>query len=103
MAPMHRRLLAAVGAAVLALALPSLAQAAVFTVTTTNDNGPGSLRAAITSANADATRDDISFDIGLGGAQTIMLLSPLPAISASVVLAAATTTAGPARRSSTKA
>jgi hypothetical protein len=55
--------------------------AAVLTVTNTSDNGPGSLRQAITDANASAgVADTINFSIG-SGAQTITALSALPDIT----------------------
>ena len=59
-----------------------------FTVTNTMDSGQGSLRQAITLANADNTigADTISFKIGTGGTQTIALQSPLPAITRSVAI-----------------
>ena len=37
---------------------------AIFTVTNTNDSGPGSLRQAILDANASAGADTITFAIG---------------------------------------
>jgi hypothetical protein len=43
------------------------AQAATFTVTNLADAGPGSLRDAITSANADPASDTINFQSGLSG------------------------------------
>jgi len=53
-----------------------------FTVTNTNDSGPGSLRQAILGANAsDAGADLISFDIPGGGVQTIAPLTALPSIT----------------------
>src|ERR1043166_3441296 len=45
--------------------------AATFTVTNTNDSGPGSLRQAILDANAASGTDSIVFSIGSGG-QTII-------------------------------
>ena len=42
-----------------------------FTVTNTNDTGPGSLRQAILDANAAAGSDTIGFDIPDPGAHTI--------------------------------
>jgi hypothetical protein len=62
---------------------------ATFTVTNTNDSGPGSLRDAITQANATAGADAINFSIG-SGLQTINLLSPLPAITETVAINGAT-------------
>ena len=55
------------------------AHAATFTVSNTNDSGPGSLRQAVTDANAAPGRDDIVFTIVPPA--TISLLSELPAIS----------------------
>ena len=52
-------------------------------VTNTNDSGPGSLRQAINESNGDAGDvDRIVFNIGAGGPQTIVPLTPLPAIHA---------------------
>lgn len=51
------------------------AAAATFNVTTVNDSGAGSLRAAIQSANATAGADTITFQAGLSG--TITLTSAL--------------------------
>lgn len=55
------------------------AMAATFQVTNNLDSGNGSLRSAITQANNAAGADTITFAIGTG-AQTIALLSQLPAI-----------------------
>jgi hypothetical protein len=54
------------------------AQAATFTVLNTNDSGAGSLRQAITSANAAAGADTIAFDIPGAGVHTITFASTLP-------------------------
>jgi len=53
-----------------------------FTVTNVNDSGSGSLRQAILSSNATSGSavNDISFNIGTGGSETITLKSALPAI-----------------------
>ena len=51
-----------------------------FTVSTTNDSGPGSLRDAITLANLNSGADVIDFNILPGGAQTINPLTALPTI-----------------------
>src|SRR5262249_2043361 len=59
---------------------------ATFTVINTADSGPGSLRQAILDANADATPDAIAFDIPAAGVHTISPTSPLPAITAPVVI-----------------
>jgi hypothetical protein len=52
-----------------------------FTVTNTNDSGPGSLRQAILDGNANPGADNINFKIAVPGVQTISLLSPLPIIT----------------------
>ncbi len=49
--------------------------AATFTVTNTSDAGAGSLRQAVTDANGLVGIDNIAFNIGAGGAQTITLSS----------------------------
>jgi hypothetical protein len=55
-----------------ALALAHLpAQAATFTVSTTADSGAGSLRQAITDANAAAGADTIVFAAGANGTITV--------------------------------
>ena len=63
---------------------------ATFTVTNNNDSGAGSLRQAIIDANATVAADDIVFNIGSGGVQTITLLSPLPPITTQINLDATT-------------
>ena len=55
------------------------AAAATFTVTNTNDTGPGSLRQALIDANAAAGADDIAFTVVPPA--TISLLSALPQIT----------------------
>ncbi|HJR58889.1 MAG TPA: lectin-like protein [Vicinamibacterales bacterium] len=57
-----------------------------FLVTNTNDSGAGSLRQAITDANARAGADNIRFLIAPGGPQTINVGSALPAITSPVVI-----------------
>src|SRR4030095_15012568 len=57
--------------------LSSAASAATFTVTTTADSGPGSLRQAVLDANANAGLDTIAFFIPGGGVQTITVGSEL--------------------------
>jgi trimeric autotransporter adhesin len=62
---------------------------ASYVVTNTNNSGSGSLRNAINSANSNAGRDQITFDIAqtlVGGAHTITLLSALPDITDEVVI-----------------
>ncbi len=46
------------------LLLPVAAGAAIFTVSSTNDSGAGSLRKAITDAEAAAGADEIRFNLG---------------------------------------
>lgn len=57
------------------LALPHSAKAATYTVTTTDDAGAGSLRQAITDANANGGADQIDFAIAGSGPHTITLTS----------------------------
>lgn len=65
---------------------------AVFVVTTNSDNGdsgaptPGSLRAAIVNANANAGLDQITFNIAGAGVQTINLPTPLPIITDAIAI-----------------
>ncbi|HEX8280677.1 MAG TPA: hypothetical protein VF551_04830 [Chthoniobacterales bacterium] len=73
------------------LCLASTAHAATFTVTNTADTGAGSLRQAITDANATANspanqNDVIVFNIPGGGVQTITPASSLPPISDAVTI-----------------
>lgn len=58
--------------------------AATFTVSNTNDAGPGSLRQAILDANANPGEDTIVFAIAGAGVHTVSPLSALPAISEAV-------------------
>lgn len=57
---------------------------ATFTVTNTNDSGPGSLRQAILDANASPGDDDIVFNIAGAGPHVITPLSLLPFIDEAV-------------------
>jgi hypothetical protein len=57
-----------------------------FTVTTTNDSGPGSLRQAILDANANPGADQIHFNIPGNGPHTITVQSELPAATGPVVI-----------------
>ncbi len=57
-----------------------------FTVTTTADSGPGSLRQAILNANANPGMGDITFDIPGSGPYLIQPLSSLPAITGAVTI-----------------
>ena len=63
----------------------AIAVADSLTVTNTNDSGPGSLRQAILDADAD-TGDANAITFAMNGPQTIAPLSPLPKITAPVVL-----------------
>jgi hypothetical protein len=72
--------------AVLSLALGVAASAATFTVTNTDDSGPGSLRQAILDANANPGLDTIAFNIPGAGVHTISPASGLPSITDAVVL-----------------
>ncbi len=76
----RRLALAAGGGGALAAALaPAHADAASFNVTNLNDSGAGSLRQAITDANATPAKDSILFNSSLSG--TIDLASNLPYIT----------------------
>ena len=57
-----------------------------FTVINTNDDGAGSLRQAITDANAHAGLDRITFAIPGAGVHTIQPLTALPAVTDSVII-----------------
>ncbi|MBM2841811.1 MAG: hypothetical protein HW412_2339, partial [Bacteroidetes bacterium] len=59
--------------------------ASIFTVTTTNDTGAGSLRKAITDANASPGLDRINFAIG-SGSVVIYPKSPLPQMNSPVII-----------------
>jgi hypothetical protein len=68
------------------LAFTVSTQATTFTVTTTADSGPGSLRQAILDANPNPGTDTITFNIPGAGPYTIQPLSPLPDITDPVVI-----------------
>jgi hypothetical protein len=76
--------------AIAALLPLASSQAATFTVTTTADSEPGSLRQAIVDANATSVGSDgnhtIAFDIAGTGVQTIRPATPLPKITAATVI-----------------
>ncbi|MCA9034843.1 MAG: hypothetical protein KDA91_06935, partial [Planctomycetaceae bacterium] len=59
---------------------------AVFTVTTTADSGPGSLRDAITQANVDTAADTIEFNIPGAGPHTITPLTSLPSVRTQITI-----------------
>ncbi len=65
--------------------IPATAQAAVYTVTITDDSGPGSLRQALLDADA-AGGGSIAFALPGGGVQTITPQTPLPDITAAVTV-----------------
>jgi hypothetical protein len=76
-------LLVVLAACLLSAALP----ANTFTVINTADTGAGSLRQAITDANANAGPDTIAFNIPGSGIQTITVsLTNLPVISDPVTI-----------------
>lgn len=62
------------------------AAAATFTVTTTENSGPGSLRQAILNANSSEGPDLIVFNISGTGRRTIAPSSPLPAVTEAVTI-----------------
>jgi hypothetical protein len=57
-----------------------------YTVTNTNDSGPGSFRQAILDANSNPGADTIAFNIPGSGIHTIFPQTTLPAITGSVVI-----------------
>ncbi len=71
------------------LALPAVAQQ-TFTVTTTADSGDGSLREAITQANATPETDQITFSIAGGGSYAEIFLTSNIIITAPVEIDANT-------------
>ena len=66
--------------------IPAVAGAAPFTVTSTADSGAGTLRDAITSSNATAGPNTISFALTGTAPYTITLASALPAITQPVTI-----------------
>jgi titin len=78
-------LLAAVLASLMLVANPAHAST-TFTVTNTNDNGPGSLRQAINDANDTSGADVIEFNIPGSGVHTIAPISALPKIVDAVTI-----------------
>lgn len=74
-----------VAAAVLAFALCS-AHGAAFIVTNANDSGPGSLRSALTNANATDGTNTIQFNLSGTGVFVIAPLTSLPALTMPVIL-----------------
>ena len=57
-----------------------------LTVTSLADSGPGTLRAAILTADADATKQSDKFTIAVNVSGTIDLQSPLPDLNASIAI-----------------
>ncbi len=80
------------------LSVPTVAlteAASVFTVTNTNDSGPGSLRQAIIDANNSPGMDAVDFDFpGPSTTQTITLLSALPSITEAAIIDGTTAFSG---------
>lgn len=68
------------------LLLATSAFSNTYTVTTTADSGAGSLRQAITDANANAGADDIVFNIPGGGPWSITVSSALPNLTGPTVI-----------------
>lgn len=64
----------------------AVATGATFTVTNTNDAGPGSLRQAIIDANAASGADTIAFNIPGAGPHSIQISSSLPGITGPVTI-----------------
>lgn len=73
-------------ASVFLAATTTFCSGATFTVTNTDDTGPGSLRQAISAANGSPGLDTITFNVPGIGPQTIQPLSPLPPITDPVVI-----------------
>ena len=72
--------------AVVGLCATAASADAAITVTSTDDAGAGTLRAAITSANSLAGTDTIEFDIAGAGTKKITLQSALPPITEAVTI-----------------
>ena len=84
-----KKLIGTLGAGIFALGIAASAapaQAATFTVNTTNNNGGGSLRSQINAANLTAAKDQILFDIPGGSPHTISLATDLPAVTQPVAI-----------------
>ena len=75
------------GVAILAAGLlPSAASASTYTVTSTADAGPGTLRRAILDANAHPGTDSVRFNLPGPGVNTIAITSALPTVTETVVI-----------------
>jgi hypothetical protein len=68
------------------LLVAAAASANTYTVTSTADTGPGTLRQAILDANANAGPDTIAFNIAGGGVHTITLATPLAPLTSPVTI-----------------
>jgi Ca2+-binding RTX toxin-like protein len=79
--PPPRWMFALLGLLIAMLVAVPTASAATFTVTTTADSGPGSLRQAITDVNAAGAGNTIAFAIPGSGPHVIAPASALPGIS----------------------
>jgi len=77
----HTRFGSALLVSALLGAISEISVAATFTVTSTGDAGPGTLRQAITNANGAAGADTIEFNIVGSGVHTIVPATPLPTIT----------------------
>lgn len=84
--PIRRPALAILVGFLSCLAASEVTSAAPFTVTNTNDSGPGSLRQAILDANAAGGLDSILFNIPGGGVHTITPATDLPTITGPVLI-----------------
>jgi hypothetical protein len=78
--------------------LPEAASAATYSVTSTADAGPGSLRRAIVDANAHPGGDAVRFNLPGPGVQTIAITSALPTVSETLVINGPPSPASRARR-----
>ncbi len=77
-----------------ALSLASMTHSATFTVTSTADTGPGTLRQAIADANAAAGSDEIVFAIPGTGPHVIQLAGSLPNVQGELTLDGSTQPGG---------
>jgi len=69
-----------------AFAAGATARGATFTVTSSADSGPGTLRQAILDANATPGADTISFDLGGSGIHTLVPAASLPVVTDPITL-----------------
>src|SRR6476660_972465 len=72
--------------AILWCGIATISYGDTFTVSNTADTGTGSLRQAITDANAHSGLDTIAFNIPETGVQTITPATQLPSITSPVTL-----------------